>query len=468
MTNDSSYSFWQPFPAAYRAKEMATLADWIMAGESGAVVGLAGTGRATLLGFLCHRPDALALYLGQQAQRVRLIPVDLNNLPGHDLATLYRVILRSFYENRERFDKVVQPLIETIFRRYERDSDPFLPQSGLRELLLHFQAQQMRIVLVMNRFDAFCQAATFPMTNTLRGLRDSFKDTLSFIMGMRQDVIYLSGLDSVKPLRGLLDTHTCWVRPLAAEDGRFMLRERLPDQQPGEAEIGNLLALTGGYPSLLRIACHWYRQTAAHPPPAQWATTLLPRPNAQHRLHEWWQSLNQEEQAVLAEVQKGQIRAWPGQPAQSSLARQHEAALASLETKGACQPEGTAWRIIGDLPLAYVGQVAGRSRGRLWLDEASGEIYQGQLLLRELSPQEQALLQFLLHFPRVRHTHDDLIEGAWPPEDQKGGISTEALYQAVRSTRKKIEPDPSQPRYLVTWRGQREGGYQLFPEGRPG
>jgi hypothetical protein len=305
------------------------------------------------------------------------------------------------------------------------------------------------------------------MTNTLRGLRDSFKDTLSFIMGMRQDVIYLSGLESVKPLRGLLDTHICWVRPLAAADGRYMLTDRL-DQQLSETEISNLLALTGGYPSLLRIVCHWYGQTAEYPPASQWASSLLPQPNTQHRLQEWWQSLNQEEQAVLAEVQKLQIQAKAAPQAYEHLTQQHGAVLAALHEKGVCQQSGAGWRIVGELPLAFVGQVAGRSRGRLWLDEASGEIYQGQVLVRELSPQEQALLQFFLHFPRARHTHDDLIEGAWPPEDQKGGVSTEALYQAVRSTRKKIEPDPSQPRYLVTWRGQREGGYQLFPEGRPG
>ena len=44
----------------------------------------------------------------------------------------------------------------------------------------------------------------------------------------------------------------------------------------------------------------------------------------------------------------------------------------------------------------------------------------------------------------------------------------DALYQVVKELRRKIEPDPAAPRYLVTWRGKPEGGYQLFPEGRPG
>ena len=35
---------WETYPQNYRAREMAILADWIRAGESGSVVGLAGVG----------------------------------------------------------------------------------------------------------------------------------------------------------------------------------------------------------------------------------------------------------------------------------------------------------------------------------------------------------------------------------------------------------------------------------------
>ena len=478
FSKDETSPFWRQFPRQHRAREMAILADWIAAGESGSVVGLAGMGRANLLGFLCQRPDALALYLGGVAQKVQLISVDLNNLPGDDLATLYRVILRSFYEERERFDKVVQPLIVSVFQRYEAAQDPFLPQSGLRELLLYFQAQGTRIVLVMNRFDRFCESATWQMTNTLRGLRDGFKKTLSYLMGMRQDVVYLSGLESVGPLRGLLDTHVCWVRPLSEVDGRFMIQHQLQDMTVPEEDVVQLLTLTGGYPSLLRVACNWYRtaqtfevvRSSASPETSEvsWLDLLLAQPNTQHRLREWWVGLSQEEQATLADVHALQVKTRVRQQSYRGLAMQHEVALKALVDKGVCSYEGGRWRIEGALVLAFVGQQSGRSKGRLWWDEGTDAVYQGQLLVGDLAPQEQALLRFLLQFPSKRHTHDDLIEGAWPEDEQRDGVSTEALYQAIRSTRKKIEPNPSQPRYLVTWRGQREGGYQLFPEGRPG
>ncbi|HEX6385526.1 MAG TPA: hypothetical protein VF177_12720, partial [Anaerolineae bacterium] len=85
-----SSRFWQTFPVTYRRREVAAIAEWISAGESGTVVGLPGTGRATLLGFLCQRPDALQTYLAPYARPVVLVPVDLNNLPDSRLDTLYR------------------------------------------------------------------------------------------------------------------------------------------------------------------------------------------------------------------------------------------------------------------------------------------------------------------------------------------------------------------------------------------
>jgi DNA-binding response OmpR family regulator len=40
------------------------------------------------------------------------------------------------------------------------------------------------------------------------------------------------------------------------------------------------------------------------------------------------------------------------------------------------------------------------------------------------------------------------------------------LQAHIASIRKRIEPNPAKPRYLITWHG-RPGGYQFFPEGKP-
>ena len=456
---------WKAYAPTYRAREMQILAGWILAGQSGSVIGLAGAGKSNLLGFLCHRPEVLQSYLPSQADPVALVPVDLNNLPSNTLATFYRVILRSFYEVRDRFDQALQQTITDLYQENRSARDPFLPQSGLRELLLQFQNQRTRVVLVMDRFDKFGQTATPQMLDTLRGLRDSFKDILCYIVGMRQEMIYLFDPSALGEMYEILDTHVCWVGPMDEPDARRLIVEEthtLPTP-PTEADVTHLLALTGGYPALLKAACHWWLSTADKPPASEWITALLAERSIQARIEEIWVGLTQEERQALSEVQKRRARAGA-----RKVERHHRYALSGLADKGLCRRTGDGWCILSDLFAAYVTDAEGQSNGKIWLDETTDELYQGQTLLGDLSPLERAVLHFLVRHPRVRHAKTDLIVSTWPDELRRQGVTDDSLYQVIRELRKRIEPNPTQPCYIVTWRGRPEGGYQFFPEGRPG
>jgi hypothetical protein len=462
---------WKAYRLTYRAEQMKTLAGWILAGVSGSVVGLAGAGKSNLLGFLCHRPEALQSYLPSQADPVASIPVDLNNLPSNTLATFYRVILRSFYEVRDRFDLTLQQTIADLYRENRVARDPFLPQSALRELLLGFQTHGARVVLVLDRFDRFCQTATPQMLDTLRGLRDSFKDTLCYIVGTRQEVVYLFDPAALGEMVELLDTHVCWVGPMNEADARQMIAEEthVAPKPLDETEVSHLLALTGGYPALLKAACHWRLAAPGRLAADEWAGALLAEQSIRSRLGEIWAGLTQEEQQTLAEVQKRQDG--KAQKARDRAAvlmeKQHHHALARLEAKGLYRRTAAGWRVFADLLAAYVAEVEGRGRGKIWLDEETAELRQGKILLQDLTPLERAILNFLVHHPRVRHTKDHLIDSAYPKNECREGITDDSLYQVIRGLRKKIEPNPDRPCYVVTWRG-RPGGYQFFPEGRPG
>ncbi len=458
---------WRSLPADYRQPEMKQLAGWIAAGESGVVLGLPGMGRATLLDYLCYCPDVLAGYL-PPGVTARLVSVDLHNLPDHRLATFYRVILRSFYENREQFDEAQQQAIVAVFRRYETAAqDAFLPQSGLRELLQMMQANDVRVVLVLNRFDRFLRTATIQMTRTLRGLRDAFKGTLSYILGMEQEGIYLSGMDSVTPLRTLLDTFVCWVGPLAHTDGLDMIRRQtIREKEMPASDATHILSLTGGYPALVRVVCRWWLAAAPLPPQKEWAAVLGQQPNVRHRLQELWSSLTQDEQLALSEWVKTRVRP----PSRQTITSNSDLAqvLGQLARKGICRQTGAAeWQIVGELVAAYVAEQEGISRGKVWRDARTGFVYQGRQQIEGLSPQELAVLTYFLDNPFIRHTHQDLIENAWPDDAYKGGVSPEAVYQVIRGIRTRIEPNPSLPFYLITWRAGRGGGYQFFPEGHP-
>lgn len=76
-----------------------------------------------------------------------------------------------------------------------------------------------------------------------------------------------------------------------------------------------------------------------------------------------------------------------------------------------------------------------------------------------LTAKEHALLNYLIENPDVVCEKDDLIRAVWPEDAVfEEGIRDESLAQLVRRLRKKIEPDPSDPRYVHTVPGR---GYRF-------
>ena len=92
-------------------------------------------------------------------------------------------------------------------------------------------------------------------------------------------------------------------------------------------------------------------------------------------------------------------------------------------------------------------------RGDLVIDRERYRVVRGEEELR-LTPKEFELLTFFAQHPGRVHTHRAILKAIWGPNavDQP-----EHLRVLVASLRKKIEPDPSNPRYILTepWVGYR-------------
>jgi hypothetical protein len=477
---------WSSYATTYRASERLTLTRWIASGASGSVVGLIGCGRSNVLRFLCQDAPALQSYL-PDGNQVALVAVDLYDLPSDNLADLYRTILHAFYWDRERLTPELARIATDLYMEHRAIVDPFQTQKALYEVLLAFQRAQVRVVLVMNRFDRFCETSTPQMVNTLRSLRDRFKETLSYIVGMRQEVAYLPDPAILGDMYELFDSHICYVGALTEEDSRRMLWGTLRGAQaaPSDAEAEAMLRLSGGFPSLIKVIGQWWMLTPQRPlATADWVATLLEHGAIQHRLARMWQGLTQEEKLALSEVHKHHAlnrqatdrkRSVGAEAVESALAGGAATPLIQgrslsvvqrLAAKGCCIYDGADWRVNGELLAAFIARLSGRIRGRIWVDGSTDMIYQGQQPIEGLTPLEFNILRFLITHPRMRHMSEAIIDNAWPEDENKEAITPNNLQVHISSIRKKIEPNPAAPRFLITWHG-RPGGYQFFPEGKP-
>ena len=71
-----------------------------------------------------------------------------------------------------------------------------------------------------------------------------------------------------------------------------------------------------------------------------------------------------------------------------------------------------------------------------------------------LTPKQFEVLNYLIANPNVSVPHAKILQAVWGPDD---GGEVEYLHVLVNQLRKKIEPDPSKPRYILTepWFGYR-------------
>jgi hypothetical protein len=354
---------------------------------------------------------------------------------------------------RDRLSVDMQKLVVQQYLENRAATDPLLPQSALRELLQHIQAREQRIVLVIDRFDRFTEGAPTGMTDTLRNFRDSFKDALCYVVGMRQAPKYVLNPDVLGEMYEILDLHICWIGPMEREDARRVISEELfiPEASLDEKVVENVYnRLTGGYPSLLKAVCQRYLDSSDIPP--HWGDSLLQDKNVRYRLAEIWQGFTQQEQVILYTLAQGDNCS--------------QADAASLLAKGLIIDRDGYYAIGSTLLRDYSAEVGQFSRGALWEDTETGVLYQGIRSLEDLSPTETALLTFFIQNPYKKHTYTEIIEAVWT-EDHPEGVSTETLAQHISGLRKQIEPHPSIPTYIINLRGRPEGYYQCFPEGKP-
>lgn len=450
---------WAAFPDDYRADLVARLGRWIGAGRSGCVVGMGGAGKSNLLGFLADRPQAVDPYL-PPGRRALVALLDLNGLPAFDGATLYRGIFRALHQHRGRLDPRLAAALDARFQELLPERDPFVAQTQLLRFLEELLAQPWQVALVLDRFDRLDQRAGPALAGGLRALRDQFKGRFSLIVGMRQAPDYLAAPAALGEVLEILDSSVLWVGPMGERDALGLL-EREP---PGPVAIDSdsarrLVALSGGYASLVKVAAIWWQQSQPGPD-ADWAAQLMARSDLRQRLDEIWEGLTPAEQAALGALARGD-----GGPA-GPLLQQHRPGLERLAAKGLLEGEPGAWRVRGPLLQRHALAQAAVGGGELSL--VDGEPVLGGRPLEDLSQLERSVLRYLLGRPRARVAKTELIEGIWPDEVVADGVMDGALYQVVCALRRKLEPEPARPRYLVTWRGRPEGGYQLFPEGRPG
>jgi hypothetical protein len=229
-------STWDTYPSDYRFQEVQTILAAVQAGECVSIVGLSGSGKSNLLGFIANRLNQVQPIAGRLPA---FYLVDCNRLVEFTPQALFRLVsgTLSIKESDVAGDAL----------------------AALEAALDQKIAKEKQVCLLFDRFDTFMHALVedkvrLAVAANLRALRDAHKYDLTCVLGTRRP------LDPNTELAELFFAHTLWLGPLAENDARWNI-SRYAQRKGltwGEEAVQAILKTSWGYPSFLRAVCEAY------------------------------------------------------------------------------------------------------------------------------------------------------------------------------------------------------------------
>lgn len=299
--NDAHITPWSAYPTTYRQAELATLAYWCEMGASGIVLGLAGSGVSSLLRYFVNRPECVSCYFATNQRTILPIWIELSPMAELTPVILYRLLLRGIVETAPRQGSQLPIELHQACQAHLHHDDALVLQTTLFDVLAHYQTTHVKLVFVIDRVDQLVGNVQLPFGNPLRALRDRFRETVTYLVGMRITPTYLDTIVSLGDWGRLLSTHLCVVGGLNAQDSTFVIAKHAQAavHQPTAADIEQFLALSGGYPTLLKAVVHSWLTHMPQLSSVDWGKALRQEPGIQLRLHEIGRGLSGQERQAL-------------------------------------------------------------------------------------------------------------------------------------------------------------------------
>lgn len=417
-------------------------------GRSVAISGLSNTGKSTLMRGLAM-PEAEKRYKQINGQQTSIVYIDCNRAVAISARAFYEVVLRSLLEGLK---KVISDDLANVLRDHHlavTEAPTSFSASLSFNLALTELCEQMdrNLCLALDEFDEIYASLDDRALLNLRALSDRFSDRLAFVTATIRRLPSIRGKEIEGEFAELFSHTSYQMQPLTEKESRIIL-DALDLPQLNSERKTICIEMTGAHPGLLisvaqvigRLSSGWdgdYLKEAQREP----------QPRAE--CLKIWEQIKPEEHAALISL---------AIESEQGLSSQHRINLQNLGLAGET----------GIFSPLFAAFVARRGRGTeidtqgVFLDTDSGDVWVNGFRIPILTDLEFRLLT--LFYERRDKVTDKyrIVTSVWG-ESYLRDVDDARVEKLVSRLRSKIEPDPSNPLYLITQRGR---GYKLLSEPR--
>jgi hypothetical protein len=328
----------QDLPVTYQPADTRLAFDIMSTGDSQAFVSVGSSGKSNFVNFLT-RPDVKRAYV-RDRQPYNYIMVLLNPhhmvhleesalehsghlWPGYELLlsrlrfAVHNLTREQMVPGEEQAVRQLASQIETYYgHMFHRV--PLMAQSGIRRVEdaiyeIMRTGPNWRVVVILDELEEFFRSLPPEFFQSLRGLRDDFKQRVMYITTSRStpyDMLQQEK-ERYKVLEGfteLFNDVTHYLRPLDDASADFSVRRYVTRyrRQITDEQKQYLLWASGKHAGLLRRGFHpACASTSTQLRPDAFSTYLVGHESIHKECQSIYDSLTEEEQAVLKQVAQG-------------------------------------------------------------------------------------------------------------------------------------------------------------------
>lgn len=438
-------------PITFRTEMVSPIFNCIRAGDSCSIVGIGSVGKSNFLRYL-KREDVQQAHLEDIWDKYLFVYVDLNKILKLSPWGFFELILHQVMVELSRSTSDIA-VLQVVDDLHQRTIAPKTKRLALRHLdrAISIVCNQLgrRLVFLIDEFDELYRTLPPRSFSALRAFRDEHKYRLTYVVATRKKLNLLREITpGIEAFEELVSMHTFWLGPYTKGDAIFMLN-RLAVRHNASFEpdtFKDILLLTGGHPGLLREV---YSVIGKINIGKLNAAMLVNSPHVQDECRRIWFSLSRKEQRQIVELVRGNK---PDNTDQYTVSQ--------LRQKGII---GGEWvqkdELFSPIFKSYIGQTRPNPGDEIHIDEKQAIVWINGRKIGHLTRLEYKLMVYLTDNRGEICLYDRLAQHLYPEDiDNDKGSSDNRIGTLVKRLRSKIEPDPKNPKYILTVRGR---GFRL-------